>query len=85
MKIHIWNHPWTFIVRQVEREFFGTLGFLFGTGILFYGIIVRDSKIQTSSLSATGFREVVFSIPVYVIGIVLVLIFVGYLIIKRKR
>jgi len=81
--IHVWNHPLRFVVRQVEREFFGTLGFVFSMGILSYGVLYRDSKIQTSSLSATGFREVVFSIPVYVIGIILSVGFLGYLIRRR--
>ena len=82
--IHIWTNPWKFITMQVEREFFGTLGFFFSMGILSYGVLYRNSKIQTSSLSLTGFREVIFSIPVYIIGIILSAGFLGYLILRRK-
>lgn len=84
MTIHVWTHPWKFIKMQVEREFFGTIGFISSVGILSYGVLFKDSKIQTSSLSATGFREVVFSIPVYIIGTILVILFSLYLYFKRK-
>ena len=74
-----------FIKEQIFREFFGFVGFLFSTSILAWGVIFKDAKLQTSSVSATGFTEVVFSIPVYIIGIILVLVFGGYLIMRRRR
>ena len=82
--IHVWNHPLKFVVHQVEREFFGFIGFIASVGILGYGVIFKDSKIQTSTFSATGFNEVIFSIPIWIIGILLIIIFGFYLLMKRK-
>ena len=73
-----------FIKKQIFKEFFGFLGFLFGSSIFVWGVIFQDAKVQTSSLTVTGFSEVVFSIPVYIVGILLTTVFLLYLYFKRK-
>lgn len=83
-KLTLFKAPGKFIKNQIQKEFFGFLGGIFSVGILAYGIIFKDSRIQTSSLSATGFNEIAFSVPVYVIGIILVLLFILYIYFKRK-
>ena len=84
MTIHFYNHPIKFVKNQVEREFFGTLGFIFTVGILLYGQFT-GSRVSLSTFTIADYTVQQITIPVVLIGLIGVLIFGSYLIIKITR
>lgn len=69
--------------RQVQREFFGTLGFISGTAILSYGVFFpRAVKLAPASVSDFN---AFFTIPLAGIGAILIVMTFIYMIAKNYK
>ena len=73
----------SFIKHQVKEEFFSFLFNIAGLAIIIYGVFWKKS-IPLSALSAEGFYRVI-EIPLWSIGIVIVVLSLMYMVIKTLK
>ena len=81
---NLYKHPVKFLKNQIQKEFFGFLGFWFTIGIMLYGIKTEKSlSVATFSLTSTPTNY--STIPLSIIGFLGALAIVIYLYKKRRK